>query len=213
MEKELIVGKPSRKTQLIMLLIGLAFLALFLLLYALNVGECRTEQHFYSGWTYKPSILDIMMFDESTYTVVSAALDIGLVFTIIGAILYSSLAKIAITVTDKRVYGNATWGKRVDLPLDSISAVSTSALKGIAVASSSGTINFKAIDNNEDIHKTISNLLIERQGKEPVPTQTTIKQEIPQSNADELAKYKDLLDKGIISKEEFDAKKKQLLGL
>ncbi len=41
----------------------------------------------------------------------------------------------------------------------------------------------------------------------------TIKQEIPQSNADELAKYKDLLDKGIISQEEFDAKKKQLLGL
>ena len=33
------------------------------------------------------------------------------------------------------------------------------------------------------------------------------------SNADELKKYKDLLDSGIISQEEFDAKKKQLLGL
>lgn len=31
--------------------------------------------------------------------------------------------------------------------------------------------------------------------------------------ADELKKYKDLLDQGIISQEEFDAKKKQLLGL
>jgi len=41
----------------------------------------------------------------------------------------------------------------------------------------------------------------------------TIKQEIPQSNADELKKYKELLDSGIISQEEFDEKKKQLLGL
>lgn len=33
------------------------------------------------------------------------------------------------------------------------------------------------------------------------------------SAADELAKYKQLLDTGILSQEEFDAKKKQLLGL
>ena len=34
-----------------------------------------------------------------------------------------------------------------------------------------------------------------------------------ESNADELKKYKDLLDQGVITQEEFDAKKKQLLGL
>jgi len=33
------------------------------------------------------------------------------------------------------------------------------------------------------------------------------------SNADELKKYKDLLDSGVITQEEFDTKKKQLLGL
>ena len=33
------------------------------------------------------------------------------------------------------------------------------------------------------------------------------------SHADELKKYKELLDSGVISQEEFDAKKKQLLGL
>ena len=33
------------------------------------------------------------------------------------------------------------------------------------------------------------------------------------SNADELKKYKDLLDSGAITQEEFDAKKKQILGL
>ena len=33
------------------------------------------------------------------------------------------------------------------------------------------------------------------------------------SSADELKKFKELLDMGIITQEEFDAKKKQLLGL
>lgn len=33
------------------------------------------------------------------------------------------------------------------------------------------------------------------------------------SNADELKKYKELLEAGVITQEEFDAKKKQLLGL
>ena len=42
---------------------------------------------------------------------------------------------------------------------------------------------------------------------------STKAEQINPSNADELKKYKDLLDQGIISQDEFDAKKKQLLGL
>ena len=115
-----------------------------------------------------------------------------------------------ITVTDKRVYGKAIWGKRVDLPLDSISAVGTSAFWGIDVGTSSGRIHFKFIKNKDEIHSELSNLLIERQYSEK---QNTIQSTSPTSNADELKKYKDLLDNGIITQEEFDAKKKQLLGL
>ena len=45
----------------------------------------------------------------------------------------------------------------------------------------------------------------------PIETTTNA---IPQaSGADEIKKYKELLDMGIITQEEFDAKKKQLLGL
>ena len=33
------------------------------------------------------------------------------------------------------------------------------------------------------------------------------------SNADEIKKYKDLFDSGIITQEEFDAKRKQLLNI
>jgi hypothetical protein len=39
------------------------------------------------------------------------------------------------------------------------------------------------------------------------------KQSIPQNPTDEIRKYKSLLDDGIISQEEFDKKKKELLGL
>ena len=66
------------------------------------------------------------------------------------------------------------------------------------------------IKNRDEIHKYVSDLVIERQGK---PIATTIKQEVPKSEADELKKYKELLDSDIITQEEFDAKKKQLLGL
>ena len=138
---------------------------------------------------------------------------IGIILSVFGLIFLLANRNVSLTVTDKRVYGPAKWGKRIDLPLDMISAVSTAKLGGIAVSTSSGAIKFWGIKNNTEIHEIISKLLLERQGKEKPVATTTIKQEIPQSNADELQKYKNLLDNGTITQEEFDAKKKQLLGL
>lgn len=114
-------------------------------------------------------------------------------------------SKMQIVVTNKRVYGVARFGKRVDLPIDLISAVGTCMFKGIIVSSSSGKIRFLLINNRDEIHKTISNLLITRQDKKQVVNNT--------STTDELMKYKELLDSGVITQEEFDAKKKQLLNL
>ena len=112
----------------------------------------------------------------------------------------------SITVTDKRVYGKASFGKRVDLPLDSISAVaSRTFLSCIYVSTSSGNISFFLAKNYAQIHRAINDLLIARQSKPAVTS--------GDSPSDELRKYKELLDSGIITQEEFDAKKKQLLGL
>ena len=130
--------------------------------------------------------------------------------SLICLLIFAWLRSYEMTVTDKRVYGRAAFGKRVDLPMDSISAVATMGLKGIAVATSSGKIAFLMIKNRDEIHKIISNLLIERQSKpKAAPTISTP----ATSNADELKKYKELLDMGVITQEELDAKKKQLLGL
>lgn len=207
-EKTIIIGKPSKKLRQLFLLIGLALLAVFLVLYIFNVDACR----FYEGsfGRYQKTLFDIILFNT---ILPSLAFDLGLLFCLIGAIFYIAWLKVAITVSDKRVYGTGIWGKRVDLPLDLISAVSTSNFKGITVSSSSGAIAFKLIENYRDIHQAISDLLIERQQKVAISEVPVIKQELQQSVADELKKYKELLDSGIITEEEFNAKKKQLLGL
>lgn len=135
----------------------------------------------------------------------------GLIGGLSSLIVFWWLSKTEMTVSDKRVFGKTVYGKRVDLPLDSISAIGSRWPKGIAVATSSGRISFLMIKNRDEIRNCVSELLIERQNKSM--TTTTIMQEAPRSDADELKKYKELLDSGVITQEEFDAKKKQLLGL
>ena len=132
-----------------------------------------------------------------------------IVFYIIAFVIYYNYSKTELTVTDKRVFGRAVSGKRVDLPLDAISAVGTGKLESIAVSTSSGSIKFGFLANRDEIHAAISQLLIDRQAK---PLKNDLS-ESKSTNADELKKYKELLDGGVITQEEFDAKKKQLLGL
>lgn len=132
-------------------------------------------------------------------------------FALIGGLIYLWLRSYELTITDKRIYGKTAWGKRVDLPIDSVSAVGMKWPKGISIGTSSGRISFLLIKNRDDIHKCVSSLLIERQRK-PAAT-TTTKSDAPKSDVEELKQYKELLDSGIITQEEFNAKKKQLLGL
>ena len=140
----------------------------------------------------------------------------GVLYMLIGVggmlFFYYLLNKCDMTVTNKRVYGKAAFGRRVDLPFDKISSVDTCIFKGIGVATSSGRIKFLLCKNRNEVFEAISNLLLERQGQQK-HQETVVKQEINQSNADELKKFKELLDSGVITQEEFDAKKKQLLGL
>lgn len=130
---------------------------------------------------------------------------------LIALIIYLWLKSYELTITDKRAYGRAAFGKRVDLPIDSVTAIALGWLKAIKITTPSGGISFKLIKNRDEMYKVISDLIIERQSK--AKQETVVKQEFSQSNADELKKYKDLLDSGVITEEEFNAKKKQLLGL
>lgn len=55
-----------------------------------------------------------------------------------------------------------------------------------------------------------TSLVVPKEEKQPQQVINNIQET---SSADELKKYKDLLDSGVITQEEFDEKKKQLLGL
>ena len=170
----------------------------------LNIGECRVH----NGTGSHRSIIDNILWYP--IGLVPFLLDLAILLLLFSFILFL-LSKTSITVTNTRVYGKVFLNKRVDLPLDMISAVSTCALKGIGVATSSGHIHFRLIENNLEIHEAITKLLSERQGQ----SSKSSVQVQPQNtnNIDQLKSLKELLDSGVISQEEFDAKKKQILGL
>ena len=114
-------------------------------------------------------------------------------------------------VTENNIRG--TYGKllkrNIDLPIDSINSIAVVKKSGIiCISTSSLTIRFESIINAEEISDVINDLIRNRQKNQGT---TTIIQS--SSVADELSKYKALLDQGVLSQEEFDAKKRQLLNL
>lgn len=109
------------------------------------------------------------------------------VLTLIGVLIYFWLRSYELIVTDKRICGKVAWGKRVDLPVDSVSSIATILiLKGISVSTTSGRISFRFIKNVDDIYNVIVNLLIERQ-QEKVNNYI-----IEKSKNDKIGKIKDI---------------------
>ena len=132
---------------------------------------------------------------------------------LIARLLYRKPIKTELTITNHRIYGKTGFGRYIELPMDAISSVGTSLLKGFIIATSSGTIRFLLVKNNSQLYDCISKLLIDRQcnpkphiPEQPLPVTTS-------TLANNLREYKQLLDEGILTQEEFDAKKKQLLEL
>ena len=77
-------------------------------------------------------------------------------------ILYQkkSLTNMEIHVTNKRIFGKTNFGNPVNVPLDSISAVSMISMSGVCLLGTFGEINFKCLSDNEAIYNVISDLLL-----------------------------------------------------
>lgn len=134
---------------------------------------------------------------------------VSLIATVGAVIAFFFTKDTKLVVTDKKVFGTAAFNKQVDIPIDSISAVGKSFLSSIAVSSSSGKIFFAGLKNQKEVYSAINELLVARQENKKSDNNNGY----VLSGADEIKKLKELLDSGIITQEEFDAKKKQLLGL
>ncbi len=177
--------------------------------YKYDEGEKCWDCEFFEDYPTKASYVSSCIFECLVFSLIPVA-----AFGLIGGLIFLWLRSYELTVTDKRIFGKVAFGKRVDLPVDSVSATAMiRLLKGLAVSTSSGKISFLAIKNSDEIYSIINDLLIKRQKDEKVSANTVSAAEVKSDEADQLVKYKDLLDKGVISQEEFDAKKKQLLGL
>lgn len=188
-EKRIIGGYCSSSSKWWLLLLGAVGIVLTIIGYN-HGGTSWWESYYRSGTVY------FYMFW------------LGVVLIVANVILFLCAVNSEIIVTNFRVYGKAAFGKRVDLPIDSVSAIGMSFPKAVSVGTSSGKISFVLLENQVAVYAAIRELLIERQKKnEQAGNSPAV------SNAEELKKFKELLDSGVISQQEFDAKKKQLLGL
>lgn len=137
---------------------------------------------------------------------------IGLALLLLSIFVFWRVKKCSLTVSDKRIYGKKFLGSQFDLPIENVLGVSgNKAFKGFTVSTSSKTLRFFLVKNASDIHKEISSLIMSRTNENTTVVEN--KETDNNTAADELKKFKDLLDVGAITQEEFDAKKKQLLGL
>ena len=174
--------------------------------YSYYSGKTITYTYKIRGWN------KIFDFGENfgyflLFLIGSACLLLGIIF----GIIYLINRKCELCITEQNVKGKTLFGKEVVLPIYMVSAYSTRKfMSTIAVATSSGLTKFTLIKNYIEIGEILAKKINERQ----VNTQTEAKPNTSTSNnMDDLLKLKSLLDSGIITQEEFDAKKKQLLGL
>lgn len=204
MKEQILIKSQKGNVKKIALIITtiLSVLLIFMFIYRIiQLKEWQLKEIQYFGNSY------------SNYTSDSYIIAFVIAFIIIwiiAIIFITAFSKTELFVTDSRVYGITVFNKRIDLPIDMITAVGTGFFNTITISTASGLIKFSYLKNRDNIHECINGLLMNRQKKEN-NSQTTIKQEIPLSNADELKKYKELLDMGVITQEEFNAKKRQLL--
>lgn len=90
-----------------------------------------------------------------------------------------------------------------------VKSVQNKALNGIKIYGNGFKYGMILVKNRDEIQKTVMDkvAVLAEQAEQKMNTVSS------GGSADEIKKYKELLDSGVITQEEFDAKKKQLLGL
>lgn len=196
-----------------------------IILFAITVFICiclaiprKVEVETYSRWrgyvTYTEEIIGWeYLFDFGEYTHFFLLFIIAclcFIAAVVIGIMYLVNRKCEMQITENNVKGKTLFGKEVVLPLYMVSAYSTRKfLSVIAVATASGTTKFALIGNYKEIGEVLAKKINARQQN----TETSPKQSADNAAMEDIVKLKSLLDAGVITKEEFDAKKKQLLGL
>ena len=207
---ETILAEDSVSKKLIKKILNVAIFLFFVGIIFLIIRVVLATHHYnkYNNY-YTISLSEILVsfycFSDLLLVIIGCVFLFGALFFLFS---YLIMRKMQITITDKRVCGKTYFGRSVDLPMDSVSAVGASWLKGIAVSTSSGKVSFLLMEHSKEIYELLRQLLIDRQEQKWKSQNGGTFTD----NAEELKKYKELLDSGVITQEEFETKKKQLLN-
>ena len=119
-------------------------------------------------------------------------------------LLYSRDKKTELSILDNAIIGKKSNGKTVQFLLKDIKSVETTQKHGLKITGAGIRYDIHLIQNAEEMKNVMMDMLEKVQHQQPV---------VAGSSVGDIKEYKELLDAGIITQEEFDAKKKQLLGL
>ena len=221
MEQNIVIkGTPQKnKPALILLIAGILLVLISLIVASWAYNEVDLYMYFgfgisdwFPGWIkYDDSFIDFFFgefFNFDCYY--GYMIMLGVVALIVGIIMKSNTEKCEITVSNEAISGKLPHGKTVHIPLNQITAINRSSFNGVSITSIGNVSNFHCIENREEVMKAISYLLANPQQSSMQPTQSA---SANGSEAEQLKRLKDLLDSGVLTQEEFDAKKKQILGL
>lgn len=137
----------------------------------------------------------------------------GLGRAAVGAITFGAAGAVVGAVTGKKKNKNTCTSLSIKVTVKN-SVMPAHYIKFIESETKRDGFIYKTnIGAAQDIIAKLQTIVSEEQQKIAANMQATQAPSAPVSNADEIKKYKDLLDIGAITQEEFDAKKKQLLGL
>lgn len=115
-------------------------------------------------------------------------------------IAYILSRKVEINVNENKIIHKKYNGKNKQFMIKDITSAETTFLKGLKITGNGIKAKTLLLKNNEQLKDYIINLL-------PNITQSNL------STADELKKYKKLLDEEAITEEEYENKKKELLSI
>ena len=176
-ERVLVKSKSisTKNTAIRYFIVPVVVFAIVVLYYVLNINGSQQVSTYMGGInpgvrSYDRSLFDYLIstliFETSANIsiVISIVLYIGIASLIWGIVNFMKYKSMSLTVTDTRIYGVSSFGKRVDLPLRTVQSVSASGKRDIHLMTPSGKIVFGNFENADELFHTISKLLVEHQG-------------------------------------------------
>lgn len=209
----LIKGVPQKsKSALIVTIIGVLLIlaSFYVAIYVYLKGYPRYVWDVPYRRIYYHSFVNFYIESFFVYNCYGWMLIIGALIVIVGIIMKLCTEKCELTVTDEAVFGKRIFRKKVYIPLNEITSIKPWPFSGVLISSITGVSIFPCFKNRNDIIKVLTPLITKSQQTSSQTINTINK------NSNEIERLKDLkvlLDDGVITQEEFELMKNQILNL